>query len=208
MAETVEDAFKVVKKAIEEELKKSDFTVKSSGTKNSELSRPLDEETGFWGNPASVISKPPRWIIHFEKVEDTVIADFAKNEDGVIFPGAKTVGYLNNREGNCSAFIFKTHASLKESNGSFKFPNWEWLIAMIFNNPLPAGTSSQTLSNFEPSEGTVMYSEKPYPIKTLAIFRTPPEFTDTVINDTDNITYDEATEALKTFLGATNEEEN
>lgn len=206
MTETV-DVFKVVRKTIEEELKKAELTVKTCGTKKAELSSPVSEETGFWENPAAIISKPTRWIIHFEKSERGIKADFAKKNDGSIFPGAQTVGYLNNREGNCSAFIFKTHAAIKQNDGTFKFPNWEWLIAMIFSSPLPAGTSSQTLSNFTPSEGTVVYSDKNYPIETLAVFRIHPENADLEIEEIGSVTYDEATIALKEFLSEHNKEE-
>ena len=139
------DIFRVVKKNIEKEIKASEYTVKSCGTKNEELSVEISEETGFWREPSSVSSKPLRWIIQIRKENNDVIADFARKEDGELFVGSRTLGFVNNREGNCVAIIFRVIAAVRKRDVTFTFPNWEWLMAMIFNKSLPAGTSVKRL---------------------------------------------------------------
>jgi 5-methylcytosine-specific restriction enzyme B len=206
MADTKRDVINRVKNTIANELRNSGYTVRTSGTKNEELKISVSEDTGFWENPSSVTNKPPRWLIHFEKKDDEIVANFATTEEGEEFPGARTLGYINNREGNCAAMIFRILAAIKERPGKYVFPDWEWLLTLVFKCPLPAGTSGEAITNFDPIQGTITYAKKTYPVSLLGIVKTPVETKSITVNG-DLITYDEATEALKSFLNKGNKEE-
>ncbi|MED4971300.1 hypothetical protein [Parageobacillus toebii] len=202
MTETNRELINFIKKTITNELKSlknNEYTVRTSGTKNEELTKPVSEYTGFWENPSSVTSKPPRWLIHIEKKDDKIVANFATNEEGEEFPGARTLGYINNRDGNCVVMIFRILAAIKERPGKYIFPGWEWVLTLVFNRPLPAGTSGEAITNFDPVQGTITYAKKTYPVSLLGIAKTPVETNSITVNG-DLIRYDEATEALKSFL--------
>lgn len=206
MAKTL-DVFKLVKKKIEDELKLFNLTLKSAGTKQEELTVPLNEETGYWEDPNSVTSKPPRWIVQFEKIDNNVIANFARKPDGEFFPSAKTIGYVNNREGNCAVMVFRVYAAIKNLSGGFVFPSWEWLMVLTFTRPLPAGTSGESINNFNPVDGTIVYHGKCYHIASLGIVPTPVDNLEVNLDDNNVVTYEEATAALKSFLENGNEVE-
>lgn len=194
------EIFKVVKRNIEKEIKASEYTVKSCGTKNEGLTVEVSEETGFWKEPSSVSSKPLRWIIQISKGHDGVIADYARNEDGDFFAGSKTLGFINNREGNCVAIIFRVIAAVKKVDKTFTFPDWEWLMVMVFNKSLPAGTSGQTIANFDNEAGTISYANKTYKVAALGIYKTPTDNSNIQLGDEEIISYDEATKAFLQFL--------
>lgn len=194
------DVFRIVKKNIEKVIKASEYTVKSCGTKYEELAVDISEETGFWKDPSSVSSKPLRWIIQIDKDANGVIVDYARDADGELFAGSKTLGFVNNREGNCVAIIFRVIASIKKVDKTYIFPDWEWLMVMTFSKSLPAGTSGQTIANFDNEKGTISYANKTYKVAALAIYKTPIDEQNVDRGNGDIITYDEATKALMRFM--------
>lgn len=202
--ETWRDTFKMVKASLEKELKASEYTVKSCGTKFDSLSEkvPLSEETGFWEEPSSVSSKPLRWIIHVAKNDGETSVGFAKDQQGKLLPGAQTVGFINNREGNCAAIIFRVIPAVKKTDTSYLFPDWEWLMVMVFGKSLPPGTSGQTIGSFDNVAGTIGYDGKTYKIAALYICKSPTDSTEVQIGDEQTVSYDEATQALIRFLHA------
>lgn len=198
----VRDVLAIVKANIEKETKASEYTVRTCGTKLEELKEETSEESGFWKSPTEVSSKPKRWILHIIKEGHETIVDYARQEDGELFPGSKTVGFINNREGICVAIIFRVMAAIKRKDGTYIFPNWEWLMVMVFQKPLPAGTSGQTISSFDVEKGTISYRSKIYEVAALGIYKTPVQNTDIQLGDKEIVSYDEATEALLEFLGS------
>lgn len=194
MAGNTLDVYRSVKRKIENEFGPFSLTVKSAGFKQDDLAEPLSRSTGFWEDPTRVASKPPRWIIQFENGPGTTKATFAKKSDGTFFPSSKTVGYVNNREGNCAAMIFRVIASIKLNQDTFEFPNWEWVVFFAFSKPLPVGNSSETITNFDPTHMSIDYQRRSYKYSLLGIVKT------TVNDVSDTITYSEASEALKVLF--------
>jgi 5-methylcytosine-specific restriction protein B len=196
--------FRMVRAGIEKELKALEYTVKSCGTKFDKLSEksPLSQETGFWEVPSSVSSKPPRWITHVSKNDGETSVDFAKDQQGKLLPGAQTVGFINNREGNCAAIIFRVIPAVKMTDETYLFPDWEWLMGMVFSRSLPPGTSGQTIGSFDNKAGTISYDGKVYKIAALYICKTPTDITDVQIGNGQTVSYEEATQALIRFLNA------
>ncbi|WP_040288936.1 hypothetical protein [Alicyclobacillus hesperidum] len=200
MAGNTLDVYRSVKRKIENEFKPLSLTVKSAGFKQDDLAESLSQSTGFWEDPTRVASKPPRWIIQFEKSTGTVKATFAKKSDETLFPSSKTIGYINNREGNCSAMIFRVVASIKLHDDAYQFPNWEWVVFFVFSKPLPAGNSSETITNFDPIHKSIDYQRRSYKYSLLGIVKTTVEDNSIKYGEFGTLTYSEASEALKVLL--------
>lgn len=205
MAGNTLQVYKTIKKKIEHEFKSASYTVKSAGFKQDKLTEPVSHETGYWEDYQRVTSKPPRWIIQFDMKDGVVRADFAKRQDGSYFQSSNTIGYINNREGNCAAILFRIIASIKNSDGKFVFPEWEWVLALVFQRPLPVGNSSETISNINPNLSTIDYQRNPFNYSLLGIVTTNvenPTFIFEGIEQT--ITYEQVSEALKNLLEPSN----
>lgn len=195
------EVFRSVKRRIESVLNNHKLTVKSAGFKQDGLTEKVSEATGYWEEPQRVSSKPPRLIIQFHKSEDIVTANFAKSEDGEYFPSSNTIGYINNREGNCVAMLFRILAAVK-ANGNFMFPDWEWILLLVFDKPLPQGNSSETISNFDPVNKSIDYQRKTFTYKLIGVIKTDVEIKDFQLPDDVSISYHEATDALIQLLNS------
>lgn len=156
------------------------LSIKSCGTKALALGEPTSQTTGFWSNPQAVTSKPPRWIVQVEEQGDGTFASrFATDATGNPFPMAKTIGYINNRDGSCAVCAFRVLPALKSAgSGSWQFPQgWEYLFVIAFARPLPAGTSGDALSDFNPAAGTIDFgggaAKRNYPIAFRALVMVP-----------------------------------
>ncbi|MGG3885935.1 hypothetical protein [Brevibacillus panacihumi] len=201
MAGNTQEVYRAVKRKIENEFRPRGLTVKSAGFKQDNLTEPLSIITGFWDEPNRVSSKPPRWIIQFNKNDGILTANFSKKPDGTYFPSSNTVGYINNREGNCAAIMFRIIASIKLDEEHYEFPDWEWVMLLVFNKPLPAGNSSETISNFNPDDKSIVYQRRSYKYSLLGIIKTNVDNeTFTLQEHVENITYLEATNALLELL--------
>jgi len=196
MAGNTLEVHKAIKKKIEREFRTASYTVKSAGFKQDGLSEPLSNQTGYWKEPQRVASKPPRWVIQFEAIDGEVTATFAAKQDGSYFPSANTIGYINNREGNCAAILCRIIASIKIDDEKFVFPEWEWVLILIFHKPLPVGNSSETITNINPQEGSIDYQRNSYKYALLGLVKTDvesPFFTDEA---NIQMSYEQASEAL------------
>lgn len=193
------EVYRSVKKSVEKVLTPRGLTVKSAGLKQDILTEALSQTSGFWEEPTRVSSKPPRWIIQFEKKNGTVVANFAKKQDGTYFPASNTIGYINNREGNCSAMIFRIIASVKDSE-RYVFPDWEWVLLLVFNRSLPVGSSSETITAFNPVEKSIVYQRRSYKYSLLGIVKTNVENELIPLEEEESISYDEASIALQELL--------
>lgn len=157
------------------------LSIKSCGTKALTLAEPTSVTTGFWANPQSVSSKPPRWIVQVEGLATGgVVARFAHDAAGDAIPMGRTIGYVNNRDGSCAVCVFRVLPAIKSAGiGSpWEFPSgWEYLLVVGFANPLPAGTSGDPLSDFNPTAGTIDFgggaAKRSYNISFSAIVEVP-----------------------------------
>lgn len=196
-------------KALKDDIQKTLLTprglsMKSCGTKALALSEPTSTKTGFWSNPKSVTSKPPRWIVQVEEqAGGTFASKFAADAVGNLFPMAKTIGYINNRDGSCAVCAFRVLPAVKfAGSGIWQFPQgWEYLFIIAFARPLPAGTSGDTLSDFNPTAGTIDFgggvSKRSYPIAFRALVKVPG-----AAKLGGGATYDIAGESIASFAGA------
>lgn len=181
------------------------MSIKSAGTKNIMLGEPLSTETGFWQNPQAVSSKPPRWIPQVEVTVAGVEAKFARDAEGQILGMAKSIGYINNRDGSCSVCAFRILPAIKplDPDSAWEFPDgWEYLFILGFANPLPAGTSGDSLGNFDPIAGTIDFgggvSKRTFTIGFRALVKAP------VATDiAAGTTYADVGDAIAQFAGAT-----
>ncbi|MBF0154954.1 MAG: AAA family ATPase [Magnetococcales bacterium] len=182
------------------------LSIKSAGTKAFALSEPVSVETGFWQNPQSVSSKPPRWIPQVEgQTNGSVVARFALDAVGQPISMARSVGYINNRDGSCAVCAFRVKPAVKpvDPNAAWEFPDdWEYLLMLGFATPLPAGTSGDPLSDFNPLAGTVNFGGGPakaaYPIAFRALVKAPVENTAAA-----GTTYNDVGTAIAQLAGAT-----
>ncbi|WP_044857102.1 AAA family ATPase [Enterobacter ludwigii] len=181
------------------------MSIKSSGTKNIMLGEPLSTETGFWQNPQAVSSKPPRWIPQVEVTAVGVEAKFARDAEGQILGMAKSIGYINNRDGSCSVCAFRILPAIKplDPDSEWEFPDgWEYLFILGFANPLPAGTSGDSLGNFDPTAGTIDFgggvSKRTFPIGFRALVKAP-----VAVDIAAGTTYADVGNAIAQLAGAT-----
>ena len=198
------EVLKKFKDAVEERvLSPRGLTLRSCGVKKPQLDEPLAPATGFWEDPKSVSSKPPRWIVQVVQDPVGVAARFAQGEDGTPFGMSRTVGYINNRGGNCSVAAFRVLLSvLPSGQKDWTFPDgWECVLALSFKQPLPAGTSGDALSDFNPADGTIGFgggaAKKSFKIDHVALLKVP----GTEVPAT-GPGYDEAVEAVANLIGA------
>jgi 5-methylcytosine-specific restriction protein B len=182
------------------------LSIKSCGTKALALAEPTSVATGFWTNPQSVSSKPPRWITQVEgQATGGVAARFALDATGTQIPMGRTVGYVNNRDGTCSVCAFRVLPAVKPAGpGSpWEYPQgWEYLLVVAFSQPLPAGTSGDPLSDFNPTAGTIDFgggaAKRSYNVAFRAVVKVPG-----AIPGAAGMTYDDAGQAIATLAGAT-----
>lgn len=113
---------------------------------------PFDPTTGYWANPASVTSKPPRWLFWLERQDGRVVASVPQA------PGADRLGYFNTAQGKVSAISVRVVPVIRMLAGDWTFyPSWEWMMFFVMPRPLKAGSSGQVVSNFRPQEGKFGY---------------------------------------------------
>jgi MoxR-like ATPase len=157
------------------------LSMKSCGTRALALAETTSAATGFWANPQSVSSKPPRWIVQVEgQAAGGVAARFALDASGNPIPMGRTIGYVNNRDGSCAVCAFRVLPAVKPAGpGSpWEFPQgWEYLLVVGFAKPLPAGTSGDPLSDFDPGAGTIDFgggaAKRSYNIAFRAVVKVP-----------------------------------
>ncbi|SAI72944.1 5-methylcytosine-specific restriction enzyme B [Bordetella ansorpii] len=182
------------------------LSIKSSGTKALTLGEPVSTTAGFWQNPHTVSSKPPRWILQVEgQVEGGVATRFALDPAGQPMGMSRTIGYINNRDGSCAVCAFRVMPAVKPAgpDAAWIFPTgWEYLLVVAFAIPLPAGTSGDPLTDFNPVNGTVNFgggtARASYPLAFRAVVKAPVTLTAAA-----GTTYDEVGAATAQFLGAT-----
>ena len=113
---------------------------------------PFDLRTGYWANPASVTSKPPRWLFWLERQDSLVVASVPQA------PGADRLGYFNTAQGKVSAISVRVVPVIRMPTGSWTFhPAWEWMLFFVMPQPLKPGSSGQVVYNFRPQEGRFGY---------------------------------------------------
>jgi MoxR-like ATPase len=180
------------------------LSMKSCGTKSLGLGVPTDPTTGFWESPQSISSKPPRWIVQVQEQEDgTAISGFAADVDANPFTMAKTIGFINNRDGSCAVCAFRVMPAVRlAEHGEWEFPQgWEYLLILGFSRPLPAGTSGDALGEFNPADGTIDYrggeARNTYSIAFRGLVLVPVE-----VPTIDNLTYDTVGQSIANFVGA------
>ena len=173
--------------------------LRQCGSKKENLekcNKPLDEKTGFWRNPTDATNKPLRWFLHFELVDDHVIARVPKEH------GAQRIAFANTAQGTSGAVITRIIPVMKINKDKFIFYEiWEWLLLHCFLPALPAGSSGQLFEKFDEKTGKLTYmgEERDYIMSSLITLQD---------NDSEFFTsgmpraikYAEATQAISTLI--------
>lgn len=197
-----------VKAASSASLRPFAYTRRSSGTRDLTLSEPISEETGYWMSPASITSKPPRWIVHIDATGETPVARLAQDSSDQRMPGAGTPGYINNGSGKCALAAFRLMPAVKFGSTEFKFPSeWEWIVQFAFAKALPVGTSGDTLTDFNVGNSQLGYrgretDKSMYVISHISLVKTSAEPAPLALPSGRLLTYDDATSVLARWLRA------
>lgn len=182
------------------------YTRKSAGTKELALSEPTSPTDGYWANPSRISSKPPRWIVQIDATATPPTVGLAQDAQGDLLPGAGTIGYINNGEGKCAVAAFRLMPAIKTAVGQWAFPpEWEWIVQIAFSQPLPLGTSGDTLTDFDASRSEIDYkgradTRSTYQIARIALapnIATPGPVS---LGAGGHLTYAQATDVLKAWL--------
>jgi MoxR-like ATPase len=184
------------------------YTRKTAGTKDLALSEPVSTDTGYWENPGKISSKPPRWIVQLDPTAAPPKVGLAVDTAGNLLPGAGTPGYINNGQGKCAVAAFRLMPSVKLGGTKFAFPpEWEWIVQFAFAQPLPEGTSGDTLTEFNAATSELRYKGRAeeratFKIALIGLVKTMAARADFVLPGGGTLTYDQATDAVKTWLGS------
>lgn len=148
------------------------YTRKTAGTKDLALSEPVSTNTGYWQYPGKISSKPPRWIVQLDATATPPAVGLATDAAGDLMPGAGTPGYINNGEGKCAVAAFRLMPSIRVAPAQFMFPpEWEWIVQFAFAQPLPEGTSGDTLTEFNAATSEMRYKGRAEERSTFKIAR-------------------------------------
>lgn len=184
------------------------YTRKSAGTKELALAEPVSTYTGYWAKPGKISSKPPRWIVHLDATVVPTKVGLAVDKEGVLLSGAGTPGYVNNGEGKCALAAFRLMPSVKVSPEEFAFPpEWEWIVQFAFAQPLPEGTSGETLTDFTAGTSELRYKGRAdertnFKIARIGLVQTMAKRVDFALPAGGTLTYAQATDALRAWLGS------
>lgn len=197
-----------VRSATSAALRAFSYDRRTSGTRDLALSEPTSMETGYWSNPSSISSKPPRWIVRIDATGPDLSVDLARDDEGDPLQGAGTVGYINNGQGRCALTAFRLMPSLKIANGSYVFPEgWEWIIQFAFEKPLPAGTSGDSLSDFDVTRSKIGYkgradAKSSVKIRHIGLVMTLAPRKPHKLPSGRPVSYEEATDSLQAWLAS------
>jgi len=191
-----------VKAATSAAIRKRSYTRRSSGTRDLALGEPTATDTGYWANPTSIVSKPPRWIVHLEATALPAMVSLARDVSGDLLPGAGTPGYINNGQGTCAATAFRLMPAVKLAPADFVFPaDWEWIVQFVFPEPLPQGTSGDAITDFDPTTSEATYkgrdtAKTAYKIALIAVVPTQASPGPVALPGGGSLTYQDATNAI------------
>lgn len=201
MPTPITETFKAFRKVLLPKLKAMGLTMSSAGTRDEALSEAVDSTSGYFKR----IGKSPRWIIQIVEDGGQPKARLAQDAAGNEIHGARNLGAINNTEGTSAVTVFRVKPALRKG-ATYSFPDWEWLLVLGLPAPLPAGTSSDTLSDFDTATGRFLFgarnSYNNYTPAKLALIKCDCSGIGALENI--NIDYDKATQAVANMLGAQN----
>ena len=193
-----EDARNEIGAGLKKVLSEYDLELRQCGSKKKTLEacKPVDESTGFWLNPADATNKPLRWIIHFEVVDDTVIARVPEEH------GSRRIAFANTAQGTSGAVTSRIVPAIRLDDNKFVFYEiWEWLLLHCFLPSLPAGSSGQLFDEFDENTGRLVYMGEEQPYIAAALIALNEEDDPFIAPELARpLKYSEATAALQTLL--------
>ena len=156
-----EDARNEIGAGLKKVLSEYDLELRQCGSKKKTLEscKPVDERTGFWQNPADATNKPLRWIVHFEVVDDTLVARLPEAH------GSRRIAFANTAQGTSGAVTTRIVPAIRTGEEQFVFyETWEWLLLHCFLPALQAGSSGQLFEEFDETTGRLIYmgQDQPY----------------------------------------------
>jgi hypothetical protein len=174
-----------------------------TGSKKARLvdTRPVNEVTGYWDNPADATNKPLRWILHVDLTSDSIEA---RLPDG---HGANRMAFVNSGKGKSGAVFARIVPAMKLDEGRFEFFDaWEWILMFGFLPALDAGSAAQLIEGYDPETGGLLYKgrQQPYVCAGLIALNSPE---DLYVGETGagsrRVQYSEVTAALRRLLQVT-----
>jgi hypothetical protein len=142
----------------------------------------------------SIYSKPPVWLLHLTTRQGRLELSMPPHEQ------ARRLGYLNARAGrHVAGLVFRVVIARHEPNGWHLMPDAEWSLVFLRAEPIAAGTSSETVDNFNPETGTFEYQGRPCEYDFAGLVGILPA-THVVIAGQAPITYAELGQVLANFI--------
>ena len=160
--------------------------------------RSVDPATGFWRNPQKIVSKPPRWLMHFDLADPELRASVPPNHRSAV------IGYANTSGSNSGSLLVRILPVMKLAEGDYRdVERWEWLLLFCFPSGLKPGSAAETFERFDVETGGLTYMKAPqeYVFASLLCLNAPEEKVAFPVNgQTRSVSYQEATDALQALI--------
>lgn len=162
----------------------------------------FNSTTGTW-SASGKTAKSPRYLLQAQVVDGQVQVGY--------FIDTILKGRLGAFNGVMKSFkgvpgvLVRLHLLFVQPDDKLDlFADWEWLVLLLFNRAQVGGTSSDALTGFFPPKLAVSWSDKEIPLSEVQLFGLLPSTETTTVLDeigqAVTITYQQATEAIQTYL--------
>jgi len=135
-------------------------------------------------------SKPPRFVLHIEESTSGISAAVPAH------PHSTRLGYINARQGRrVGGLLFRIVVVHRQTNEWQYIHDVEWGFFFLRGDPIPSGSSSETIDNYDMNTGGISYlgNDLPYDFAGLACIY--PE-SQVVRGGSTPLTYGEITKAI------------
>lgn len=157
-------ARKAAASALGAALEKHGLAIANCGDKTEKV-KDISTKTGFWADPADVTNKPTRWLIQLYLEDGNVKARVPPGQ------GADRLAFVNATGRSVGGVSVRVIPAIRKPDGSFEPAlNWEWLLLIVFAEPLEPGTSAQLIEGFNPNTGDLSHKGKPLRYVSVVLF--------------------------------------
>lgn len=190
-----EEARKEVTKAIKEWCEEAGYFPARVGwsTTDATLSDRVDFKTGFW-NDRQWSGDPTHWLLHILPDEDGIDVQSARGERHIA--GGIQTGNLKR-----ICVVLRAVPLVRLNDSRFvRPPSWEWLVLLIFREPIPPVSTSAGLRIEDFSQSLVRVDGETLKYSDCSLITLPGRDAFEHSELDERVSYDEVTKRLRSLL--------